>query len=583
MAFAHIVRPLGSLRRCHCLAVECLAASRSQINSFLRDKLGARPSLLTAVSLFGVAGFAQYGFWDRSILLAEGPANVGNDDDDDDDDLDAQARRWGGCAPLELRSGPRVFVWGHRACWPACEATGDRPPESDLRTPTEVVWFRNHAERHGCTWQQLDFGPSFGVSRTSSGELFVWGSSLKKDGKGRQYVSPRPLIFKDASETTFQDVQCSESAVWALTSEGQVVVWELVPTLISEQTTSGSSSFICGGKRLGGLSKAIRQMSVGVSHAAFLTEAGEVYCLGRNSCGECGADPSVHGMATACRKVKFPRHCTPIARVECGKSHTVAVGAEGQVLAWGDDSKIQLGLGDTRSNVGEERHVTGSRGFLNERAGGERMALSPALRGGPDGQSMGPSTSQKKYAEFESHHQYRPTVVMDIPLEYERQVHGIPYPPPNDLQCGDDFTLLAVRDSPDWFAPEETSYRIFCCGENGRGQCGRSMQQQQQVFAACKLPRNSQNLGFSCGSNHCLAGVRRVGLRKHELWCWGSNGHGQIGGNTSGVVCPASRLRLPKGMRVEAAWCGFSSSAVISSELKRPGNPASPLEEEDPA
>ncbi len=58
---------------------------------------------------------------------------------------------------------------------------------------------------------------------------------------------------------------------------------------------------------------------------------------------------------------------------------------------------------------------------------------------------------------------------------------GIPYPPPSDLKCGDDFTLvlvgtrldcldvvfvpgilgmlhpLEVRDSPDWYPPEEES------------------------------------------------------------------------------------------------------------------------------
>eukprot|EP00439_Symbiodinium_sp_Y106_P012747 s5141_g1.t2 len=235
-------------------------------------------------------------------------------------------------------------------------------------------------------------------------------------------------------------------------------------------------------------------------------------------------------------EVKFPRHCTPILRVECGRSHTVAVGAEGQVVSWGDDSKIQLGLGDTRSNVGEERPFTGSRGFINQRQTGESMATASAFRGGPEftGSARAISTSQKKYGDYESHQQIKPTTMMDIPLESERQVHGIPYPPPSDLKCGDDFTLLMVRDSPDWYPPEEESQRVFCCGENSRGQCGRSMQQQQQVFAACKLPKNSQVLGFSCGSDHCLAVIRRVGARKQELWCWGSNAHGQASLPTTG-------------------------------------------------
>eukprot|EP00439_Symbiodinium_sp_Y106_P030514 s2831_g3.t1 len=58
-----------------------------------------------------------------------------------------------------------------------------------------------------------------------------------------------------------------------------------------------------GGRRLG-LSEAVMQMSVGVSHAAFLTKAGEVYCLGRNSCGECGVDPAVRNVAATCTRVR---------------------------------------------------------------------------------------------------------------------------------------------------------------------------------------------------------------------------------------------------------------------------------------
>ena len=33
-------------------------------------------------------------------------------------------------------------------------------------------------------------------------------------------------------------------------------------------------------------------MSVGASHASFVTDEGDVYCLGSNTCGECGIDPA---------------------------------------------------------------------------------------------------------------------------------------------------------------------------------------------------------------------------------------------------------------------------------------------------
>lgn len=473
----------------------------------------------------------------------------------------------------------RVYMWGRRASLPASEA-GDAAG-SDLRSPTEVAWFRLYAERHRCRWRQVAFGPSFGAARTDSGELVLWGSCRSKDGS-RQYTEPRPLLLDDGEpggNVRFRDVQCSASTVWGLTMQGEVIVWERVPDTVADHISSSSSSspsvqrHFSGGRRLGGMTKPVREMAVGASHAAFIAEDGELYCLGSNRSGECGADPLVQGAATSCRLVQCPRHTNPIARVGCGKSHTVAVGAEGQTLAWGDDSKIQLGLGDTRSNVGDERQRSGSRGFQNLLKTGEGMATPSALRGGADSpsSSRARSASGASYGEFEPHLQWRPTLMMDVPLEFARQVHGTPYPPPDRLECGDDFTILVVRDSPDWFPPEEESNRLFCCGENGRGQCGRSLQQSQQTLAATRLPKNSYTMGVSCGSAHCLAVLKRVGSQRQELWAWGSNDRGQVGGSNPGVLCPAARLRLPRDVRIEAAWCGFAASSVICSGRPQKG------------
>lgn len=35
------------------------------------------------------------------------------------------------------------------------------------------------------------------------------------------------------------------------------------------------------------------------------------------------------------------------------------------------------------------------------------------------------------------------------------------------------------------------------------------------------------------------------------------------------MTCPAARIRLPRGTRVEAAWGGFSSSAAICSDVAK--------------
>ncbi|CAK0870083.1 unnamed protein product [Prorocentrum cordatum] len=269
---------------------------------------------------------------------------------------------------------------------PVCEATGDREPPGDVRAPTEVAWFRLRAEELGCRWQQLAFGPSFGAALADSGELFVWGSCPRR-GEARRFLEPRPLLFEGAAPgLRFRDVQCSEKSIWALATTGEVVVWERAPAMLAELASAPPSQaprVARGGKLVPGMDRPVRILSVGASHASFITDEGDLYCLGSNRCGECGIDPAKETAAAGCRLINFPRHCNPIARVSCGKTHTVAIGAEGQVLSWGDDSKIQLGLGDTRSNVGEERPWEGSRGLIRKMQTGESMATSSALRGGP--------------------------------------------------------------------------------------------------------------------------------------------------------------------------------------------------------
>lgn len=477
------------------------------------------------------------------------------------------------------QAGPRVYVWGRRWAIPVSEASGDPVPEGDVRAPVEVSWFREHAERHRRGWSQVAFGPTFGAARTDAGELFVWGSWEKGRAgeKHTVFVEPRAVAYDGGAgaagceRACFCDVQCSESAVWALTSAGEVVVWEQVPNMLKEFASLRPSDprSVGGGRRVDSLTRPITKMSVGATHAAFITDEGELVCLGSNKHGECGLDPNVQATAATCRRVAFPRRAHPIEQARCGRSHTVAIAAEGDGFAWGDDSKIQLALGDTRSNFGDERHRQGSRGYLNMLRGGEGMALSPALRGGPDATLGREARSGVKYGEYEPHYQFKPLPMMPIPLEFHRQQHGTPYPPPDVIECGDDFTILVVRDSPDFFPAEESTNRLFCCGENSRGQCGRNMQSSQQTLAATRLPINTRVEVLSCGSSHCLAVLKRIGpscSSKREVWGWGSNEHGQAGGGTPGMVCPAARLRAGIAHRVEAVWCGFSNSAAICSD-----------------
>eukprot|EP00746_Dinoflagellata_sp_MGD_P007114 gnl/MRDRNA2_/MRDRNA2_114046_c0_seq1.p1 gnl/MRDRNA2_/MRDRNA2_114046_c0~~gnl/MRDRNA2_/MRDRNA2_114046_c0_seq1.p1 ORF type:complete len:580 (-),score=80.16 gnl/MRDRNA2_/MRDRNA2_114046_c0_seq1:46-1755(-) len=490
---------------------------------------------------------------------------------------------------MPMEAGSRVFFWGKRLAIPTSEDSVIVPSnDADQRVPVEVEWFHVHAERHNCKWQKIAFGPTFGAACTDRGEVFFWGSYGLSAGK-RRFINPRPLKLPVSSKDPIRDVQCSKSAIWGLTESGKVLVWERIPLVLG--TTKRDNDVSPGCRELQGFPAPIKSIHVGPSHAAFITTVGALYCIGENGHGECGVDPYSHPVVPEVRRLPL-RRGIEVVSASCGLRHTVAFTSDGVCLSWGDDSKIQLGLGDTRSNFGDDRPYTGSRGYLNYLNTGKPMApaggMSEAAGQMPTAVTHGfqatPSNTVVKYGEHQRHLQWQPVPMGPIPLEYSRQVWGTPYPPPDEIVCGDDFTLQVIRDSPDHWPEDQESNRLFCCGENGGGQCGRGMQQQQQTFGAVRLPRNSLTLALDCGSMHCLAVVRNYKKNaRRELWGWGSNLHGQVkcGAN---VICPASRIKDPfkhSGLEPLNVWCGFENSALVVRQKMGRSKSSAALDDDD--
>merc|ERR1712003_339330 len=79
------------------------------------------------------------------------------------------------------------------------------------------------------------------------------------------------------------------------------------------------------------------------------------------------------------------------------------------------------------------------------------------------------------------------------------------YPQPSSITCGEDFTIAVHRDSPDWYSKEDETNQLLICGENGVGQCGRTLAQQQQAWLPARLPKRSRTVMVACGQAHSLA------------------------------------------------------------------------------
>ncbi|PFH34026.1 regulator of chromosome condensation (RCC1) repeat-containing protein [Besnoitia besnoiti] len=531
------------------------------------------------------------------------------------------------------KKGPRqqILFWGDKAAIPGGAA-------SDFLAPTEISWFGEQAATRA-PWRHLSFGPAFGVALNEQNEVVIWGSFSPEEETGgteeqrtnselrKHFISPvylkLPFLVADA--------QCSAAEIFLLSTSGRVFILADLAELFrrlseapevvqhgddvsvevdAEGTVSASVPFLrlrglppdsgaeAAGEKLDegaeksrgslwlsrarnavlqwtGLADRVVKMSVGTTHAAFVTRDGSLYCCGANLYGECGVEPrpldeaSLHvrmhrvdfsnaDVDWGATKTSAPK----IADVSCGLHHTLCLSKEGKVYAFGDDSKIQLGLGDTRSN---QQGVAGTTWM--ERLKGNKVHIPRAV----------------SYSYADRHLQHSPVAVLP-PSGFP----GVKQCTVTAVAAGDDFSLLLFQDNHQEFSDTRLKRNaLLCCGETAFGQCGRTLQQQQQVLSPVVFPRSASAVHspsspagrssfaltssrdlpgpssifcaekVACGSAHCLAL-----MSSGKLVGWGFNAHGQVGagGRVKGAVSP------PRTIAVDAQGSTGPSAGSESSQ-----------------
>ncbi|OEH74498.1 hypothetical protein cyc_03942 [Cyclospora cayetanensis] len=288
----------------------------------------------------------------------------------------------------------------------------------------------------------------------------------------------------------------------------------------------------------------ISSMAIGAYHAAFVSKNGRLYagalagclclvlrlppvsaavCCGDNLYGQCGLKPTDStARHVAMREVVLPGEAKAAAAA-CGERHTLVLSSSGDTFAFGDDSKIQLAIGDTRGQGGADVGTT-----YKERI--DMAGVKAPMRRGAT------------YGLLERHIQHCPIPSLKPPACISPEAaRGVA----TAVAASDFSSLILYQDiAAHGGIPRNV---LLCCGEAARGQCGRTLQQQQQTLLPVQLPASvSPPLmsplvsDVSCGSSHCL-----MALNQKHLVGWGFNDKGQVGAGPRGIVSPARCVRLP--------------------------------------
>ena len=318
------------------------------------------------------------------------------------------------------------------------------------------------------------------------------------------------------------------------------------------------------------------QVSGGRYHSLALGSDGNVYAWGNNQYGQLGNGTTNTSQKTPVR-VKTPDRSTypdlpedfTYVQVSAGELHSLALGSDGNVYAWGNNQYGQLGNGTTSSQKTPVRVKTPADAPADftyvQVSGGYWHSLAV----GSDG---------NVYAwGWNSHGQLGDGTTVsyrNAPVRVKTPDRKT-YP---DLPA--DFTYLQVSAGWQHSLALGSDGNVYAWGNNGNGQLGggtTSYSQSAPVRVKTPdrktypdLPKDFTYLQVSAGADHSLA----LGS-DGNAWAWGCNLYGQFGNNSSGsLVNPApARVRDPasptdksRGLKAAQVSAGYHDSLALGSD-----------------
>ncbi len=189
----------------------------------------------------------------------------------------------------------------------------------------------------------LAAGRDYSLAVTSTGRVLAWGgNSSGQLGNDTDASTATPVYVSLPARTKIIGVSAGCLASVAVSSTGQVWAWgDNTHDQLGVSAQAEPSSSHPVPVRLPPGIRAIA-VSAGCSDTVLLTSGHHVLAWGDNDVGELGDDQSSASPAPV--KVKLPSSIK-IAAVSAGCTSDLALAVNGQVYAWGDGSRGQLGNG----------------------------------------------------------------------------------------------------------------------------------------------------------------------------------------------------------------------------------------------
>ena len=190
-------------------------------------------------------------------------------------------------------------------------------------------------------------GCGHSLALTTTGHVLAWGDNSDGAlGDGTTTSTGTPVMVKLPPGTKVKAIRAGCFHSLALTTTGHVLAWGF-----SGQGELGNGSILSSPEpvrvKLPRGTK-VRAISAGSGHSLAVTTTGRLYAWGFNGDGELG-DGTTTNADTPVR-VKLPRG-TKVTLTAAGEGQSLARTSTGKVLAWGDNTDGDLGNGTTTGSL----------------------------------------------------------------------------------------------------------------------------------------------------------------------------------------------------------------------------------------
>ena len=224
---------------------------------------------------------------------------------------------------------------------------------------------------------QISVGFGHSLALDSDGNLYSWGrNDCGQLGYGttddNSHATPSKVNLP-AGVTEFTQISAGTDYSLAMGSDGNLYSWGETVFNALGRSSSTTPANQPGKVTMPAGVRQFTQISAGYTHSLALGSDGNLYSWGNNTSSQLGRTPTSTMPANQPGKVTMPTGVKQFTQISAGNGYSLAMGSDGNLYSWGDNTNGQLGRNPSAAKDGTPGKVAMPAGITITQASAPNM------------------------------------------------------------------------------------------------------------------------------------------------------------------------------------------------------------------